>query len=66
MPWITADLEKAKNTWTSNGGELIRMPAMENKAYLEQALSVLPAILERNPASKEDYAVLKAASDKYR
>lgn len=65
-PWASADIEKAKTVWTSNGGELIRMTPAEAKNYLDQTLSVLPPILERNPSFKEDYAALKAAAEKYR
>lgn len=65
-PWASADIEKAKGSWTANGGELIRMSPAENKNYLEQALSVLPNILERNPNFKADYEAIKAAADKYR
>jgi hypothetical protein len=65
-PWATADIEKAKGMWTSNKGELIIMPPAEAKNYLEQTHSVLPPILERNPAFKADYEALKAAADKYR
>jgi C4-dicarboxylate-binding protein DctP len=65
-PWATADIEKAKGMWTSNKGELITMAPAEAKNYLEQTHSVLPPILERNPAFKADYEALKAAADKYR
>ena len=66
VPWATADNAKALGTWTSNGGQLIRMAAEEQKSYLEQALSVLPPILDRNPAFRADYEALKAAATKYR
>ena len=42
------------------------MSPEEAKKYVEQTLSVLPPILERNPSFKDDYAALKAAADKYR
>lgn len=66
IPWAIADNAKALGVWTANGGELISFPPAQAKDYLEQALSVLPPILERNSAFKEDYAAIKAATEKYR
>ncbi len=65
-PWASGDVNKALETWKSNGGELIRMPAAQAKSYLDQTYSVLPPILERTPSFKEDLAAIRAASEKYR
>lgn len=66
VPWAAEDIGKASGVWSSNGGQLIRMPAAEQKNYLDQALSVLPPMLQKNASLKADYEALKAAAQKYR
>ena len=42
------------------------LPSAEAKRYLDQATSVLPAILAANPQLKEDYEAIRAAAKKHR
>ena len=56
------DVERTYDIWKKNGGEIITLPAAEQKAYLEQVQSVVPNITKANATLKEDYDVFNAAS----
>ena len=64
--WLPEDVERAKKTWTANGGENILMPAAEAKRYLDETTSVLPGLLAANPQLREDYDALVAAARRNR
>jgi C4-dicarboxylate-binding protein DctP len=61
-----ADVGRIRGAWEKNGGETIVLPSAEAKRYLDQATSVLPAILAANPQLKEDYEAIRAAAKKHR
>ena len=61
-----ADVGRIRGAWEKNGGETIVLPSTEAKRYLDQATSVLPAILAANPQLKEDYEAIQAAAKKHR
>lgn len=56
------DVERTFATWKANGGEVIRLPAPEAKAYLDQVSPVLPTLMASNPKLKEDNDALVAAA----
>jgi TRAP-type transport system periplasmic protein len=58
------DIGKTFDIWKKNGGEVIMLPEAEGKAYTEQVKSVLPGILNANPAIKADFDVLSAAAQR--
>ncbi|HEX2332995.1 MAG TPA: TRAP transporter substrate-binding protein [Burkholderiales bacterium] len=60
-----ADVGRIRGAWEKNGGETIVLPSAEAKRYLDQATSVLPAILAANPQLKEDYEAIQAAAKKH-
>src|SRR5437868_221697 len=43
--WLPEDVERAKKTWTSNGGELIQLPPAEQKRYVADVTNVTESIL---------------------
>ena len=59
-------LEKVRATWRANGGEIIRMSAPEQKRYITEASSVLPAMLAADAKLKEDYDAFVATARKVR
>jgi len=61
-----ADLEKVRNVWRTNGGEIIRMSAAESRRYVTEASSVLPALMAADPQLRDDYEVFVATAKKYR
>ncbi len=60
------DLEKHYSLWRQNGGEVIRLAPAEQKRYVGEATSVLPAMLAADPRLKEDYDVIVAAARRQR
>ena len=60
------DLEKHYSLWRQNGGEVIRLSPAEQKRYVGEATSVLPAMLAADPKLKEDYDVIVAAARRQR
>jgi C4-dicarboxylate-binding protein DctP len=64
--WLPDDVERAKKNWTSNGGELISLPAAEQKRYVEDVTKVTEAILAGQPAIKAEYDALRAAAQRHR
>jgi len=55
------DTERTADTWKKNGGEII---TLMSRGYLEQVMSVLPGVLNANPAIKADFDVLSSASQR--
>jgi C4-dicarboxylate-binding protein DctP len=64
--WLPEDVERAKVTWTTNKGELINLPAADQKRFLDETNKVTEAILAGMPQVKADYDALRAAAQKYR
>lgn len=60
------DLKRIYGVWKSNGGEILKFSAADQKRYLEAATSVVPQIVGANPKVKEDYEALLSAARKYR
>ncbi len=58
------DVGKTLEVWKKNGGEVIALPEAEGKAYTEQVKSVLPGLLNANPAIKADFDVLSSAAQR--
>ena len=66
VPWGVADETAGLDVWRKNGGEVIKMPAEEEKKYIDNVVSILPAVYSANPNFKGDYDVLLTASQKAR
>jgi C4-dicarboxylate-binding protein DctP len=64
--WLPEDVERAKKTWTSNGGELITLPPAEQKRYVADVTKVTESILAGQPQVKAEYDALRAAAQKHR
>ena len=64
--WLPEDVERAKQTWQKNRGELITLPAADQKRFLDEANKVTESILAGMPQIKADYDALRAAAAKYR
>jgi TRAP-type transport system periplasmic protein len=64
--WLPEDVERAKKTWQQNGGELINLPAAEQKRFVEQAGKVTDSVLAGQPQVKAEYEALRAAAQKHR
>ena len=60
------DLERTRQAWVKNGGEVITLPPAEADAYLKDVTSVIPAVMATNPQMKADYEAMLAAGKKYR
>lgn len=64
--WGQVENEKAAKTWTANGGEIIRLPAKDQEEMMRRLAPVGDQVLGGNPATKEIYALLKAAAVRHR
>ena len=64
--WNIADTRRGEEAWRKNGGELITLPPVEAKRYLDVVAPVTAQILSTNPKVKEDYEALLAAAKKHR
>jgi C4-dicarboxylate-binding protein DctP len=64
--WLPEDVERAKRTWTSNGGELIYLTALDQKRYVDDVTKVTVSILGGQPAIKAEYDALRAAAQRHR
>src|SRR5205814_1907991 len=64
--WLPEDVERGKKTWTSNGGELITLPAADQKRFVADVTKVTEQILAGQPAIKAEYDALRAAAQKHR
>ena len=64
--WLPEDVERAKKTWTQNGGELINLPAGDQKRFVDDVNKVTESILAGLPQVKSEYDALRAAAQKHR
>jgi C4-dicarboxylate-binding protein DctP len=64
--WLPEDVERAKKTWTQNGGELITMPAGDRKRFVDDVSKVTDSILAGLPQVKAEYDALRDAAQKHR
>jgi TRAP-type transport system periplasmic protein len=64
--WLPEDVERAKKTWTSNGGEVITLPAADQKRFVADVSKVTESILAGQPMVKAEYDALKAAAQRTR
>ena len=64
--WLPDDVERAKKNWTSNGGEVITLPAADQKRFVADVGSVTESILAGQPQVKAEYDALKAAAVRHR
>ena len=64
--WNVADIKRSEEVWRKNGGEIVTLPPVEAKRYLDVVSPVATTILSANPKVKEDYEALLAAAAKYR
>lgn len=56
------DIEKTLGIWKQHGGELIELSPDQQKEYLQQVESVLPALMKSSPNLKADYEFLHAST----
>jgi len=64
--WLPDDVERAKKTWTSNGGEIITLSAADQKRFVEDVTKVTESIVAGQPAIKAEYDALRAAAQRHR
>src|SRR5436190_6140301 len=64
--WLPDDVERAKKTWASNGGELITLTAADQKRFVEDVTKVTESIVAGQPAIKAEYDALRAAAQRHR
>ena len=64
--WLPGDVERAKKTWTSNGGEIIKMSAADEKRFVDDVTKVTEQILVNQPPIKAEYDALRAAAQRHR
>jgi TRAP-type transport system periplasmic protein len=64
--WLPDDVERAKKTWTANGGEIITLPAADQKRFVDDVSKVTEQILAGQPAIKVEYDALRAAAQRHR
>jgi len=64
--WLPEDVERAKKTWQSNGGELISLPSADQKRFIGDVTKVTESILATQPAVKAEYDALRAAAQRHR
>ena len=64
--WLPDDVERAKKTWASNGGELITLSAADQKRFVEDVTKVTESIVAGQPAIKAEYDALRAAAQRHR
>jgi len=64
--WLPGDVERAKKTWTSNGGEIITLSAADQKRFVEDVTKVTESIVAGQPAIKAEYDALRAAAQRHR
>jgi len=63
---VPEDVERAKKTWQSNGGELITLPPADQKRFVDDVNQVTESILAGQPQIKAEYDALRAAAQKHR
>ena len=64
--WLPDDVERAKKTWTANGGEIITLSAGDQKRFVDDVSKVTEQILAGQPAIKAEYDALRAAAQRHR
>ena len=64
--WLPEDVERAKKTWQQNGGELITLPADDQKRFLDEVNKVTDKVLAGMPQVKADYDALREAAKRQR
>lgn len=64
--WLPDDVERAKKTWISNGGEVITLPAADQKRFVADVGKVTETIIAGQPQVKAEYDALKAAAQRHR
>ena len=64
--WLPEDVERARKEWNAHGGEVISLPAAEQKRFISDVSKVTESILAGQPAVKAEYDALRAAAQKHR
>ena len=64
--WLPQDVERAKKNWTANGGELITLPAADQKRFIADVTRVTESILAGQPLVKAEYDALREAAQRHR
>jgi C4-dicarboxylate-binding protein DctP len=64
--WLPDDVERARKSWQSNGGEVITLPAADQKRFIDDVGKVTESILAGQPQVKAEYDALKAAAQRHR
>jgi TRAP-type transport system periplasmic protein len=64
--WLIDDVAKVEKTWTSNGGQLLRLGPADAKQFLTIVSGAAGEALSANPQLKEDYQFFLAAAKKHR
>jgi hypothetical protein len=64
--WLPDDVERARQTWLKNKGEVISLSSAEQKRYLREVNQVTESILAGMPQIRADYEALKAAAARHR
>jgi TRAP-type C4-dicarboxylate transport system substrate-binding protein len=64
--WAAQDIKRSEKIWADNGGKEIRLPAADQKRFLDESVAADLPILTATPQGKEDYEAFAAAAKKYR
>jgi len=64
--WLPDDVERAKKNWEKNGGEVISLPAADQKRFVADVSKVTETLLAGQPQVKAEYEALKAAAARHR
>jgi len=63
FPWVLANNKKANETWLANKGEILKLPAEEQKKMMSDFVALGAKIVEANPAVRKEFDVLKKVVD---
>lgn len=66
LKWAADDIKRSERLWAEHGGKEIRLPAAEQKRFLDDSIAVTKPLLTSTPQAKEDYDAFMAAAAKYR
>jgi TRAP-type transport system periplasmic protein len=64
--WLPGDVERARKEWLGHGGEVISLPAADQKGFITDVSKVTETILAGQPAVKAEYDALRVAAQKHR
>jgi TRAP-type transport system periplasmic protein len=64
--WGAKDIERAKKVWEERGGVNVRLPAADERIFIQDVTSSIMPVINANPEMKKDYEVFMAAAHRHR